>query len=104
MQFIAQINRQKSRVLLPRVGSLVYSVYLTVETLTRRLDYCNSLYHLLPIIKLKRLQQIQNAPARDVTNEHAHNHACTQIASLAQSQTTPTIHIHIYYSQTPPYI
>ena len=43
-----------------------YSTAFTIATtlVHSRLEYCNSLYHALPAIQIKRLQQIQNALAR----------------------------------------
>ena len=47
-----------------------------------RLDYCNSLYHSLPITQHKRLQQIQNEPARAVTRTPKHSLITPALKSL----------------------
>ena len=39
-----------------------------------RLGCCSLLCHLLPVTQLKRLQQIQNAPARAIANAAKHAH------------------------------
>ena len=43
--------------------------------------YCNSLYT-LHVIQLKRIQQIQNAPARAVTRTPKHSHITSVVKSL----------------------
>ena len=53
-----------------------------------RLDYCNSLYHSLPITQIKRLQHIQNRLAHSQTFSHL---SSTQVPSLAQSWTADSI-------------
>ena len=51
-----------------------------------RLDYCNSLYHGLPITQIKRLQHIHNGLARVVTRTPKHFHITpVLVPSLAQS-------------------
>ena len=52
-----------------------------------RVDYCNSLYHGLPITQIKRLQHIQNELARAVTRtpKHFSNLPSAQVPPLAQS-------------------
>ena len=47
-----------------------------------RLDYCNSLYHGLPITKIKRIQHIQNELARAVTRTPKHSHISPVLKSL----------------------
>ena len=47
-----------------------------------RLDYCNSLYHGLPITQIKRLQHIQNGLACAVTRTHTHFHISPVLKSL----------------------
>ena len=47
-----------------------------------RLDYCNSLYHDLPITQIKRLQHIQNGLARAVTRTPKHFHISPVLKSL----------------------
>ena len=46
------------------------------------LDYCNSLYHSLPITQLKGFQQIQNALARAIIRTHKHSHITLALQSL----------------------
>jgi hypothetical protein len=47
-----------------------------------RLDYCNSLYHSLPASQLHRLQLIQNALARAVSQTPLHTHITPVLHSL----------------------
>ena len=49
-----------------------------------RLDYCNSLYHGLPITQIKRFQHIQNGLARAVTRTPKQFHI-SPVLTLAQS-------------------
>ena len=64
--------------------------YLSVSTAANiatslvhsKLDYCNSLYLNLPQTELNRLQHIQNALARVVTNTRLHDHITPSLQSL----------------------
>lgn len=47
-----------------------------------KLDYCNSLYLNLPANKINRLQHIQNAAARAVSNSRNHDHITPILKSL----------------------
>ena len=47
-----------------------------------RLDYCNSIYHGIPITKIKRLQHIHNGLARAVTRTPKHSHIPPVLKSL----------------------
>ena len=47
-----------------------------------RIDYCNSLYHGLPITQIKRLRHIQNGLARTVTRTPKYFHISSVLKSL----------------------
>ena len=47
-----------------------------------RLDYCNSLYHGLPLTQIKCLQHIENALARAVIRTPKHSHFTPALKSL----------------------
>ena len=47
-----------------------------------RIDYCNCLYHGLPITQIKRLRHIQNGFARAVTRTPIHSHIAPVLKSL----------------------
>ena len=55
---------------------------IAIALVHSRLDYCNSLYHGLPITKIKRLQHIQNELARAVTRTPKHSHISPVLKSL----------------------
>ena len=62
---------------LRRIGhTLDFTTATTIATalVHSRLDYCNSLYHGLPITQIKRLQPIQNGLARAVIRTAKHFH------------------------------
>ena len=46
------------------------------------LDYCNSLYHSLPVTQINRLQHIKNGLARAVTRTPKHSHISPVLKSL----------------------
>ena len=47
-----------------------------------RLEYCNSLYHGLPLTQIKRPQEIENSLARAVTRTPKHSHITPALKSL----------------------
>ena len=55
------------------VISLIPHIYCR-DPVQSHLDYCNSLYHGLPITQIKRLQHIQTGLARAVTRTSKHSH------------------------------
>ena len=55
---------------------------ITTALVHSRLDYCNSLYHDLPITQIKRLQHIQNELSRAVTRTSKHSHISPVLKSL----------------------
>ena len=63
-----------------------------------QLDYCNSLYHSLPITQLKRLQQIQNALAPALLSTHTS--LLQSNLFTGRSRSMHTIQNHIYYTQS----
>ena len=60
-----------------------------------RLDYCNSLYHGLPITQIKRLQHLQNGLARAVTRTPKHSHISPVLKSLHWLKVEQRIHYKI---------
>ena len=55
---------------------------LATALVQSRLDYCNFLYHGLPITQIKRLQHIQNGLALAVTRTPKHSHISPVLQSL----------------------
>ena len=69
--------------------SIVFVTFLftTAETYATslvhyRIDYCNSVYHELPLQQIKRLLQIQNTLARADTRTPEHSHITPVLKSL----------------------
>ena len=68
-----------------------------------RLDYCNFLYHGLPITKIKRLQHIQNGLARAVIRTPKHFHISIVLKSLYWRKVEQRIQYKIISTQPTPY-
>ena len=58
------------------------SVLLANDLVSSRLEYCNSLFLLLPNFELRRLQLVQNSLCRAVTHSSKYSHITPQLKKL----------------------
>ena len=79
------------------LNRILYTTATTIVTalVHSRLDYCNSLYHGLPITQIKRLQHIQNELARAVTRIPKHSHISPVLKFLHWLKVEQRIQYHI---------
>ena len=76
---------------------LNYKTACTIATsiVHSKLDYCNSLFHEIDSLQIKRLQTIQNALARAVTKTPKHHHITPVLKSLHWLKVSQRIHYKI---------
>src|SRR5688572_33461709 len=81
---------------------LDYKTACTIATsvVHSKLDYCNSIFYNIDSSQIKRLQTVQNALARAVTNTPKHHHTTPGNQSLHRFNVRQRIHFKIVVSLT----
>ena len=65
------------------------AIALANALVSSRIDYCNSLLYSVPILHIQKLQRVQNALARVVTNSSRYTSASQLLEQLTGSQSIP---------------